>query len=495
MNKSYIELTDIFKKIKVRNDILAVLSWDTAVAMPRGSSDSRALQMVTLKSSIYDILSSERVAELLKSTDENDLNNIEKANFYLMIRMQQQTISVEKKLSEHFLNACIKSEMTWRIAKKENNFKLLLPELREVLNLSREIASSKAMIFNCSKYEALMQIYNPGLKIQDVDFIFDDLSKYLPNFILKVLEFQENNYHISNDTLIPLSVSYQQKISSECMKMLGFNFDIGRIDTSAHPYCFGFSQDTRITTNYNKKDFMNSIMAVIHETGHALYEQNLPKVYSDQPVGNALGMAMHESQALFFEYQIGRSKEFLNCLSKLIYKLGPKNRFFKEGELFNSVNHVRRSLIRIDADEVTYPAHVIFRYNLEKAMVNGDLEIEDLPDAWTESVQKILDIRPTSDAEGCLQDIHWPSGLYGYFPSYLIGAVIASQLQEKIDEQIKNNKELISQGKFKHINTWLAQNIHHLGSTYDIQELLIKATGKPIDIVSYKTYLSNKFLN
>lgn len=496
MDKSYLKLKETFNLIQAINNSLSILYWDSSVIMPKDSLESRANQISTLKLLVLEILSSEKISDLINNVNAESLDNWNKANFNLMKKIYKQTIVVDKKLTESHAIACTKSEMIWRTAKEDNNFKLFAPYFKEVLFLTKEVALAKASVSNCSIYDALLDTYDPRLTIKDIDPIFDDLKDFLPKFIKKIAEKESRKNNHSQCSEISLPISIQKEIGLECMKLFGFNFNKGRLDISEHPFTGGYAEDTRITSKYKENDFLFGLMAIIHETGHALYQQNLPSQWINQPVGLALGMSIHESQSLIFEKQICKSREFLYFLSGLLNnKFSIPSSKVSEDILYKSLNTVKPSLIRIEADEVTYPIHVILRYELEKSMILGDLQIDDLPVAWNEKMDKYLGIKPSTDREGCLQDIHWPSGIFGYFPSYLMGAIMASQLYDCLNKDIPNNNQLIALGEFSHIKTWLNKSIHQYGSLYSTQELLEKATGKKICVNDYKNYLNKKFLS
>lgn len=495
MDASYSQLKEVFKQIHYINSTLAILNWDSAVIMPKGSIESRANQISNLKLIAHDLLASTKVLDLINNVDEHKLDNWNKANFLLMKKNHKQTISIDKQLTEAHSIACTKSEMIWRIAKKENNFKLFSPAFKETLSLTKQVAFSKASSFNCSIYDAMIDTYDPGLTTKDIDPIFYDLKEFLPGFITQTTKKQLTQYKGQSAHKISLPISLQKEIGLECMRILGFNFNKGRLDTSIHPFSGGHSEDTRITTTYKENDFMHGLMGILHETGHALYQQNLPLQWIEQPVGSFLGMATHESQALIFEMQFSRSMEFSLFLSNLFkHKFNLHDERFNANNLYQSLNTVKPSLIRIEADEVTYPAHVILRYELEKVLISGELAIDDLPSAWNEKMYQTFGIKPSSDSEGCLQDIHWPSGIFGYFPSYLIGAIIAAQLHNSLEKEIPNKSELVTKGNFNPLNAWLNKNVHQHASLYPTQELLVEATGEKLNISYYKKYLTRKYL-
>ena len=280
------------------------------------------------------------------------------------------------------------------------------------------------------------------------------------------------------------------------MAAIGFDFDRGRLDVSHHPFCGGGSEDIRITTRYDIDDFSSSLMGIMHETGHAMYEMGLPKAWRYQPVGAPLGMAIHESQSLLIEMQVCRSRSFLNYAGPLMQEFfGVNNNELGIENLYRLYTHVEPGFIRVDADEVTYPAHIILRYRLERALISGDLSLPDLPTAWNDGMQKLLDIEPPNNRLGCLQDIHWPSGDFGYFPTYTLGAMIAAQLYYAAKLDIPSIESEIEEGKFSTLMTWLSKNIHSHGSRFSADQLLNTVTGSSLDPAIFQSHLKNRYLN
>jgi carboxypeptidase Taq len=282
----------------------------------------------------------------------------------------------------------------------------------------------------CSPYEALLDQFQRGTKKSEIDTLFADLGEFLPGFMAEALEHQR-----SRGAALPLKGPFateaQRELGLKLMRAVGFDFERGRLDVSLHPFCGGSTDDVRITTRYDENDFAQALMGVMHETGHALYEQGRPAAWKHQPVGATSDLAIHESQSLLVEMQVARGLSFLKFAAPMI-----REALKAEGPEWNAENlqrvfsHVEPGFIRVDADEVTYPAHVILRYELEQAMIAGDLALKDLPAAWNERMKKLLGLEVPNDRLGCLQDIHWPGGGWGYFPSYTMGAITAAQLFE-----------------------------------------------------------------
>ena len=280
------------------------------------------------------------------------------------------------------------------------------------------------------------------------------------------------------------------------MQKIGFDFSYGRLDVSMHPFCGGAYKDSRITTRYNEKNFIESLMGVLHETGHALYNLGLPEKWKYQPVGDALGTVVHESQSLFMEMQICRSFEFLKFASPFMRKVfNKKGKQWEANNLYNIYTLVKPSFIRVDADEVTYPLHVIIRYKIEKDLIEGNIKVKEIPNVWNMYMNDFLNIKPKNNKEGCLQDIHWFDGTFGYFPTYTLGAIYASQLFSKIKKELPNLNIQIANGKFNHLINWLRSNVHSKGSLSNSEDLVKKVTGEELNIEYFKKHLINRYLN
>jgi carboxypeptidase Taq len=397
-------------------------------------------------------------------------------------------------LVEDESRACSECEAVWRNARAQNDFPAVLPLLERVLRLEREIAAIKAGHLGSSPYEALLDQYEPGGSVATIDRLFDELSRFLPDLLEAVLTRQAA-FPSPPAPSGPFPVELQRRVGMQLMEHIGFDFTGGRLDVSAHPFCGGTPDDVRITTRYDEDDFARALMGVLHETGHALYQRGLPAEWRLQPVGRARGMAVHESQSLLLEMQVCRSPAFLTFAAPIL-----RGAFAGDGPgwgaeaLHRRQIRVQRSLIRVDADEVTYPAHVILRYRLERAMIAGDLAPADLPGAWAEGLRQLLGITPTNDREGCLQDIHWYDGVWGYFPTYTLGALIAAQLFEAAREAIPDVLEAIAQGEFAALLGWLRERVHSKGSLLSTAELVESATGRPLGTASFERHLHDRYL-
>lgn len=385
--------------------------------------------------------------------------------------------------------------MIWREARPDNDFKRLAPALDKLFSLKREEASIKSEIMNVTPYEAMMDRYDPGRREPQVDRIFADLESFLPGFIQQVMEKQA----AAPAAVMPegpFPIEQQRELSHEVMKIFGFPFDRGRLDTAHHPFSGGADGDVRITTRYSEGDFMKSLMAVIHETGHALYEDGRPAQWLGQPVGNSRGMTLHESQSLLLEMQAARSEEFVRFLVPTIKRvLGGEGPAWEPDNILRVYRKVEPGLIRVYADEVTYPLHVILRYKLEKAIISNDLATHDLPGAWNDLMESLVGVRPTNDTDGVMQDVHWPEGIFGYFPTYSLGAMAAAQIFAAAQKDDKNILPGLGRGDLAPLFSWLDQHIRHQGCLYMPDELIAKATGSGLDTAAFKASIRARYLD
>jgi len=493
---AYAALERRFRRMNLVREAAGMLQWDMAAMMPPGGAAVRGEQLATLKVIVHEQMTDPVMADLLDAAEAgaDALGPWQRANLREMRRAWIHATAVPADLVGALSRATSESEMRWRTARAENDFAGLLPLLRQVLDLVREVAQIKAARLGVSPYDALLDEYEPGGSSAEIDRIFDDLARFLPGFIDAVLAKQAREPAILPLTG-PFPADRQRALAEQLMKALGFDFEHGRLDTSHHPFCGGVPEDVRITTRWNESDFLSGLMGVLHETGHALYERGLPPEWRHQPVGEARGMSAHESQSLLVEMQACRSREFIDYLAPLAAAaFGGSGPEWSADNLYRIYTRVERSLIRVDADEVTYPAHVILRYRLEKAMIAGDLALADLPAAWAEGMRELVGVVPPDDRDGCLQDIHWPSGAWGYFPTYTLGAMTAAQLFDAATRADASVRPSLAKGDFGPLMAWLKANFHAKASSLPMRELLVQATGRPLDPAIYKQHLRRRYL-
>ena len=493
---AYDELEKTFKRLSALGEAAGVLHWDMAVMMPAGGAAARAEQLAALKLTRHEMLTGARLGDLLdEAAGEKNSDPWRAANLREMGRARVHAGAVEGDLLEAASKAGSACEMAWRVARPANDFKSVAPLLDEVLSLTRRIAGAKAEALGCAPYEALLDQYEPGAKTARIDALFADLAGFLPGFLDDVLAHQR-----SRPPALPLDgpfpVDAQRALGTRMMRTLGFDFENGRLDVSLHPFCGGVPDDIRITTRYHEDDFAQGLMGVLHETGHALYEMGLPAEWRHQPVGIARGMALHESQSLLIEMQACRGREFIEFAAPLIRETfavsGPE---WQADNLHRHYTRVEPGLIRVDADEVTYPAHVILRYRLEQALIAGDMAVGDLPGAWADAMRELLGIVPPDDTDGCMQDIHWYDGAWGYFPTYTMGALAAAQLFQAARDAVPEITGAIAAGDFAPLMTWMRTQIHAKASLVTTDELLSEATGRPLETATFKEHLRARYLS
>ncbi|HEY4345020.1 MAG TPA: carboxypeptidase M32 [Parvibaculum sp.] len=494
---AYAALKDRFARLSALGGAQAVLHWDRATMMPEGGARARAEQQATLSLIAHETLTAPDVTDLLASADAtaSALDEWDRANLSEMHRVHAHATATPADLVTRLSHQKSTTEMIWRKARAANDYASLAPALDTLIGLIREQASAKADAFGLSAYDALLDGYDPNRRAADVDKLFAELEGFLPGLLQEVMEKQAAGPKALS-VKGPFPIALQEKLGREVMATLGFDFDHGRLDVSHHPFTGGVPDDSRITTRYDEADFTESLMAVIHETGHSLYERGLPQEWRTQPVGRARGMTIHESQSLLFEMQAGRSADFIAHLAPRL-----KAVFNGEGEAWtpeNLLRHYRKvgpSFIRVQADEVTYPLHVILRYRLERAMIAGDLRAADLPAAWNEGMKTLLGITPPDDASGCMQDIHWPSGSFGYFPTYTLGALAAAQLFAAAKTAHPGLEGALGKGDFSPLIQWVRENVHGRGSRLTPDEIIVSATSAPLGTGAFKRHIEARYLN
>ncbi|SFK62069.1 carboxypeptidase M32 [Methylocapsa palsarum] len=493
---AYGSLERTFARIASVRDAIGVLNWDTETIMPDGAADGRSEQVSTLEGVAHRLLVAPQIRDLLESAEAAPrLDDWRQANLREMRRAYLHAAAVPDDLVEANSKAVSQSVMAWRQARKTSDFPMLRPYLQEVLDRQREIGAIKGEALGLSAYDALLDGYDPGMREARIDELFSDLRARLPSLIDESRALQASLPQL-HDFPGPFPIEIQRRLGEKLMAAVGFDFERGRLDVSLHPFCGGATDDVRITSRYREQDFISGLMGVLHETGHALYEQGRPKGWSRQPVGSARGMTLHESQSLLIEMQACRSREFVEFLTPLLRDAfraeGPA---WSAGNLYRHLTRVRPGFIRVDADEVTYPAHILLRYGLEKAMIAGDLALNDLPTAFNDGMKALLGLDVPNDALGCLQDIHWPGGSWGYFPTYTLGAMAAAQLFKAARRADPGVIPGIGRGDFSPLRTWLRAHVHSRGSLANTDDLLQSATGRPLEAETFENHIRQRYLS
>lgn len=493
---AYQQLEARFRRLGLLGEAMAILHWDHSTTMPHGAAPARAEQMGEMQVFSHELLTAPEVGDWLGLAEgDNSLDQWQRANLHEMRRSYLHATAVDADLVAARARANSACEMVWRDARPKSDFAAVLPYLEEVLRLVRLTGEAKAAVLGVGLYDALLDSYEPDGRAAEIDPIFDDLAAFLPGFIQEVLDRQAMKPALPLDG--PFPVERQRELGVRLMQIIGFDFNRGRLDVSDHPFCGGTPDDLRITTRYDEDDFVTALMGVIHETGHALYERNLPEAWRRQPVGHARGMTLHESQSLLMEMQACRSPEFLDFATPLMREAFDKPAdapAWQTDNLYRIYTDVSRGFIRVDADEVTYPAHVILRYRLEKALLAGDAKLADLPGLWNEGMQELLGVAPPDDRLGCLQDIHWYDGAWGYFPTYTLGAMAAAQIYDAAKKAVPAIPAAIARGDFQPLLGWLGESVHGKGSSMSTRDLLVEATGQPLNAGIFEAHLKARYL-
>lgn len=492
----YQQLEQEFRRLHAFRSTASLLRWDAAVLMPKGSADLRGDQLAALETECHTILVAPKVSRLLERAEANaqGMEDWQLANLREMRRERDHAITIPQALISRLAKAAARAEVKWVEAKQQRSFALFAPHLEELIALVRDRSQMLGQAMNLPPYDALVDEFSPGLTVAEIDKVFTALMRRLPSLIQEAIELQARSP--VQELNGRFTAAKQRQLALEIMRSLGFPFDRGRLDESEHPFTGGAPGDIRITTRFDASDLLTGLMGVLHETGHAMYDDGLPEMWRGQPVGHDRGMALQESQSLLLEMVIGRSRPFVRYVLPLLQKTfdasGPE---WEPENIYRWLIRVRRSLIRVDADELTYPVHVMLRYELERDLLAGELKVADLPEAWNEGMHRRLGIRPTHDGEGCLQDVHWAMGAFGYFPSYAMGAVIAAQLYESLRADRGQLDDEIAAGDFTGLFAWLRENVHSSAAKVSTPALIQAVTGKPLSAAPWLRYVEGKYLD
>jgi len=491
---AYAELARLQVRLHRLNHLESMVGWDRATMMPPKGNDARAAAMAEIDALVHRLRTDPQQAEWLGAAEGEPLDEFERANLREIRRTWREANALPESLVEARTIAGARCEHAWRTQRFANDWAGFLPNLREVVKLAREEAQFLADDSGLSRYDALMDRFEPGMRAAELDRIFGDLKQWLPELIQRVLRKQ------ATETVAvpagPFPIEKQKEMSHELVKLLGFDFQGGRLDETTHPFCGGVPEDVRLTTRYREEDFARALMGTIHETGHARFEQNLRRDWLGQPIARARSFGIHESQSLSFEMQIARSPGFMAQLAPLLTRVFGPNPAFEPGNLHLFFTRVKPgNLIRVEADELTYPLHVIARYEIERALIEGQIEPEDIPALWDEKMMKLLGVDTRGNyADGCMQDVHWSEGLLGYFPSYTLGAMYAAQWFATIRKSVPDLDARIAAGDLSPAFDWLAANIWSQGSRWELPELVRRASGEALNPAHFRKHLEARYL-
>lgn len=496
MSTAYQQLKKYFHHIGQIDHAITFLQWDQLVMMPAGGSPSRAEALAELTSLRHQRLCASNLGELLGKAKQKQENDPERHRSLLeMERIHANALAVPADLVKAQSLAGSKCEHGWRRQRRENDWLSFLANFREVVNLARQEAQARfeaSMETLETPYDALLSLYCTGDTSSDIAAVFTTLRDALPELIETIME-RQRDHDLRIKGLFPLE--RQRILSRRLMEILGFSFDHGRLDTSGHPFSTGCRGDQRITTRFREDEFLEALLATAHETGHASYENGLPPNWDHLPIGAARNMCLHESQSLLFEKHLFLSKPFFSAFTPHIHELLPDTASYSMDDIHSACCRVQPSFIRVEADEVTYPLHVILRFEIEKALVNGALEADDIPQIWDEKMQSFLGLSTAGNyRDGCLQDIHWTDGSFGYFPSYTMGAVNSAQLFAAVKRDHGDWEERLGLGEVDFVRKWLGRNIWSKASSMDSQDIMRQATGEGTRAKYFLDHLRERYL-
>ena len=491
--ENYQALVEKLEEISHLKGVMATIGWDQEVVMPPGAAQARSEQISALAGIIHERVTDPRLQDCLDALEQDTAlyDSIARCNIREAQRNVARATKVPKKLVQEMAKLSSQSHLVWVAARKENKFSDFAPVLKRFLELKKEWA--QCVFPNMDSYDANIDNFERGTTKAEISPVFAQLKSELIPLIkaVQVSSCQPDRAFLQGT----FPVGKQEALARQISRDMGFQFDQGRMDVSVHPFCGGsHPTDVRITTRYQESNFIESLYAVIHETGHGLYEQGRMMEGRSLPASESLTMGIHESQSLFWERMIAQSKFFCAHYFESIRATFPEN---LDGEsassFYHAINSCKPDFIRVEADELTYPLHIILRYEIESALFDGSIGVDDLPEVWNELMFKYLGVKPLTDTLGVLQDSHWSSGAFGYFPSYTLGAIYACQFYRTLVKELPETEKNIEAGNFMPIKNWLNEKIHRQGRLYTPQELVQQVTGEGLNPDYFVNYLKQKY--
>ena len=470
----------------------SLLGWDMETYMPKESINERSIVFGRLSVLQQRLLLSDKMRELVKKGEkEQNLNEYEAG----IVRVLKRQIEKFEKLPPEFVEELekvrAKSQVVWREARQKSDFNLFKPYLQKLFDLAKK--ATEYWGYKENPYDALLDFFEEGLLTRDVEAMFSEIRPRLTDLLQKILNSSEymETHPLEN---AEYEVENMKALNLEIMKLFLFNFNRGRYDISAHPFTTGIGiTDVRLTTRYGGKNFKESLLATIHEFGHATYEMQIDERLMATPVAEGVSLGVHESQSRFWENMIGRNKTFVKSNMELFKKYMPFLKNYTADDVYKYFNLVKPELIRVEANEVTYNQHILLRFEIEEGVINGKMQVDELPQIWNEKMHKYLKITPPNDAMGVLQDIHWSMGSIGYFPTYSIGTILAVQFAKHLEKDLGSIDDLIRAKKYKEIKEWLREKVHRWGSTFTPKDLVKRALGEPMNPKPFLEHLEKKY--
>ncbi len=491
MNKEYKDYCDLMRKISDVNYSAAVLGWDQEVYMPSAGAKDRAGQLATLSGISHELFTDKNVGTLLKKLHgDSSLSFKEKRN----VEETEKSYTDLSKYSTEFVmkmsRAVSEAYQAWDKAKKEKNFEVFAPALEKLVELKRE--ECELLSYKDHPYDALLDQYERGSTVKELSILFEEVKLHLVPFVKRISETKQNDASFLN---LFYPKDKQWEFGIDLLKQMKYDFSAGRQDVSSHPFTTSFGpRDVRVTTRINENDLSEMIWSCIHEGGHALYEQGLDAEEYGLPSSEAVSLGIHESQSRLWENHVGRGESYWKLNYKKLQAIFPENlASVSEEQFYKAINQVKPSLVRTSADELTYHFHVIIRFEIEKALIEGSIQVKDLPRIWNEKYLNYLGVKVGSADKGVLQDIHWSHGSFGYFPTYSVGSFYAAQFYAKAQKDIPSLNEKIESGNFMPLLEWLRKNIHVHGKLYLPEELCVRVTGEKLNFKYFMEYARAKY--
>ncbi len=492
IKENYNALLKEYNDYMILDQIEDLINWDFETYMPPEGVTQRSKQLEMIATLVHEKITNPRIGELLEKikNEIESFNEVEKRNISLISRKYNQKVKIPIELAGELAKQKAISTQTWKKAKKEKNYALFKPEFDKVLELSKKKANY--IDPNKEPFDVLMDEFEPSMTSTIVTKIFNEMK----NGLIPLIKKCTNSPNQPDSTLLKrnCSIDMQRKISEDITRLVNYDLERGRIDETEHPFTTGYYDDVRITTHYYENDFSDSFYSVLHEAGHAIYDQNLSREYKYQPIGWFSSYGIHESQSRFIENVIGRSREFWEFYLPKFKDITQET--FSDidlDSLVHTVNEVKPSKIRIAADEVTYGLHIIIRFEIERDLLAGKITTEELPKVWNAKYKDYLGVIIDNDAEGVMQDTHWASGYFGYFPSYALGNCYGAQMLAKMIEDIPNYKDLIKKGDLTPIINWMTEKVHKPSNLYDPPDLIKRISGEEINVKYFIQYLEEKY--
>ncbi|TKX56331.1 carboxypeptidase M32 [Halorubrum sp. SS7] len=487
---AYDALLDRVERWNAVGSASGVLGWDQQVMMPEGGTPARSKQLSALSSVHHDMVTDDETGELLDELDDADLTDEQEAVVREVRREYERADAVPVELVEEISETGSEALQAWEEAKAEDDFDEFAPYLEKHVELKREYAEH--IDPDRDPYEVLFEEFEPCLSMERAESILTELREAL---VPMIEDIRESDVELAVDTFEgTFSEDEQEALSRDALELVGYDFDRGRLDVSSHPFTSGNQFDCRVTTRFDEEDPLGAVGSTIHEFGHAQYNLGLPQEHFGTPLGESRDLSVHESQSRLWENHVGRSEAFWEEFLPVFQEHFPQTEEATVRDAYEAFNQVYEdNLIRVEADELTYHLHIVIRFEIERDLIRGDLDVEDVPEVWNDKYEEYLGIRPDTDSEGCLQDIHWSHGNFGYFPTYSLGSVMAAQLFEAAEDDIDDLDAKIADGEFGDLHGWLGENVHRHGSRYETNELVKRATGEDFSADAFLDYVDEKY--